>query len=111
MDSTDTPADGLTPAQPPGDGLTAAAEGETSAQATEEQTDRPQISVDGMTAASSAPEKSGKKPEDTLTELPFQLMIEYTDLDGAKALLVRSQTKPITRDRQVAEKGEQSFIS
>jgi len=35
-----------------------------------------------------------------LTELPFQVQIHYTRLDGAKMLRAISQTKPITKDRQ-----------
>ena len=68
----------------------------------------PETEAGDQATASSATED--RKPEDTLTDLPFQLQIEYTDLDGAKALLVRSQTKPITRDRQLAEQGGQVSI-
>ena len=42
----------------------------------------------------------------TPRELPFQLQIEYTDLDGAKALRVITQTKPVTKQRDQAEKGK-----
>ena len=42
----------------------------------------------------------------TSRELPFQLQIEYTDLDGAKALRVITQTKPVTKQRDQAEKGK-----
>lgn len=37
------------------------------------------------------------------TEVPFQLQIVYTDTEGAKALRVITQSKPITRDRRKAE--------
>ncbi|KAH3747910.1 hypothetical protein DPMN_182345 [Dreissena polymorpha] len=36
--------------------------------------------------------------------LPFQLQIRYTDTEGAKALRVITQVKPVTRDRQKAER-------
>ena len=72
------------------------------------QGDIPETECGYQATASSATED--RRPEATLTDLPFQLQIEYTDLDGAKALLVRSQTKPITRDRQLAEQGRQVSI-
>jgi len=37
------------------------------------------------------------------SELPFQVQITYTDLDGAEAVRVLTQTQPVTRDRQQAE--------
>lgn len=37
---------------------------------------------------------------------PFQLQIEYTSLDGDKCLRVITQTKPLTKDRELAEKGK-----
>lgn len=37
------------------------------------------------------------------SELPFQVQITYTDLDGAEAMRVLTQTQPVTRDRQRAE--------
>ena len=37
-------------------------------------------------------------------ELPFQVQITYTDLDGAQALRLIAKAKPVTRDRAVAEK-------
>jgi len=36
-------------------------------------------------------------------ELPFQVQITYTDLDGAEAVRVLTQTQPVTHDRQQAE--------
>ncbi len=36
---------------------------------------------------------------------PFQLQIEYTSLDGDKCLRVITQTKPLTKDRELAERG------
>lgn len=41
---------------------------------------------------------------DIPSELPFQLQIQYTDVDGTKALRVLTQKKPVTTDRKVAEK-------
>jgi len=38
-----------------------------------------------------------------LSELPFQLQITYTDLDGAEAVRVLTLTQPVTRDRLQAE--------
>ncbi|XP_033741232.1 circularly permutated Ras protein 1-like [Pecten maximus] len=37
-------------------------------------------------------------------ELPFQLQVKYTDVDGATALRVLTKTKPVTKDRKQAEK-------
>lgn len=37
------------------------------------------------------------------TELPFQVQITYRDRNGAKALRVLTQKKPVTKDRQMAE--------
>lgn len=38
--------------------------------------------------------------------LPFQLQIEYTGRDGSRCMRVISEAKPITRDRNEAERGE-----
>ncbi|XP_070190102.1 circularly permutated Ras protein 1-like isoform X2 [Littorina saxatilis] len=46
----------------------------------------------------------GDGDEDIPSELPFQLQISYTDIDGTKALRVLTQKKPVTRDRKLAEK-------
>jgi hypothetical protein len=40
-----------------------------------------------------------------LSELPFQLQVEYIGMDGSKSLRVISKSQPVTRDREVAEKG------
>ena len=37
------------------------------------------------------------------TELPFQLQVTYTDLDGARAMRVLTQAQPVTSDRAEAE--------
>jgi len=45
-----------------------------------------------------------KKEEfNALKELPFQLQIKYTKLDGMKCMRVISKTQPITFDKKVAE--------
>ena len=36
---------------------------------------------------------------------PFQLQVEYTSLEGDKCLRVITQTKPLTKNRELAEKG------
>ena len=57
-------------------------------------------------AGASADDASGSGGDsDIPSELPFQLQITYTDIDGTKALRVLTQKKPVTRDRNVAEKG------
>jgi len=40
---------------------------------------------------------------DRPNELPFQLQVRYTDLDGAKAMRVLTQAQPVTSDRKEAE--------
>ncbi|KAJ8311068.1 hypothetical protein KUTeg_011383 [Tegillarca granosa] len=51
--------------------------------------------------ATAGPSTAGKdKGPD---KLPFQLQIQYTDTDGAKALRVLTQVKPVTWDRKIAE--------
>ena len=39
------------------------------------------------------------------SELPFQLQVVYTDTEGAKAMRLLTKTKPVTKDRQQAERG------
>lgn len=38
--------------------------------------------------------------------LPFQLQITFTGQDGSRRMRVITQSKPTTRDRSVAEKGQ-----
>lgn len=38
--------------------------------------------------------------------LPFQLQIEYTGKDGSRCMRVISEAKPVTRDRDEAERGD-----
>ena len=42
--------------------------------------------------------------EESIVELPFQVQIRYTDLDGNKALRVLTETRLVTNQREVAEK-------
>ena len=42
--------------------------------------------------------------EESMVELPFQVQIRYTDLDGNKALRVLTETRRVTNQREVAEK-------
>jgi len=125
VDISPMPDDGLTPptpsmSAPTTDGATASASAGPDTVAQGDGVKAPQdspsntgdaltpagdVSASAATGTGTGASSSEKKHEDTLTELPFQLQIVYTDLDGAKALLVRSQSKPITKDRHVAEKG------
>lgn len=61
--------------------------------------------VGTLEAASSSGASGGdwKKDPEQLEELPFQVQIVYIDLEGAKAVRVLTQTKPITNERQQAE--------
>ena len=43
---------------------------------------------------------------DEPSELPFQLVVKYTDREGATALRVLTQCKEFTYDRREAEKGK-----
>ena len=43
---------------------------------------------------------------DGKNHLPFQLQIEYTGKDGSRCVRVITQAKPVTRDRDVAERGK-----
>ena len=53
----------------------------------------------GQSDASSSDRDKSKEPN----ELPFQVQICYTDLDGARAMRVLTQTKPVTTEREQAE--------
>jgi len=50
-------------------------------------------------AASSSTSTEDRRP----TELPFQLQVTYTDLDGTRAMRVLTRAQPVTRDRTEAE--------
>ncbi|CAH1778659.1 unnamed protein product [Owenia fusiformis] len=71
--------------------------------AEEESMETDQATQEGATAAPSNSNQSAVLDDD-LTELPFQLQINYTDTNGAQALRVLSMVKPVTKDRNVAEK-------
>ncbi|XP_046583394.1 circularly permutated Ras protein 1-like [Haliotis rubra] len=57
-----------------------------------------------VTATSSTSAGEGAEQKSVPAELPFQLQIRYTDTEGMKALRVLTQTRPVTHDRDVAEK-------
>ena len=63
-------------------------------------------SAEAATAEPSASSSTESEALSDLSELPFQLQLTYTDLEGAKALRVVTQTKPITTERDVAEERE-----
>ncbi|XP_076466661.1 uncharacterized protein LOC143297936 [Babylonia areolata] len=63
----------------------------------------PSVSGSGAGGAGSE-EEAGGAPEDIPPELPFQVQITYTDMDGTKALRVLTQKKPVTNDRHVSER-------
>lgn len=54
-------------------------------------------------AAASSSASGSELKQDHLDELPFQVHISYIDLEGAKAVRVLTQTKPITKERKQAE--------
>lgn len=60
------------------------------------------------TEESSAPTAAAgadEQPVTALSELPFQLQIQYIGMDGSKSLRVISKSQPVTRDRELAERG------
>lgn len=57
-------------------------------------------------AASGSREQPMETDQDDLKELPFQLVVKYTDTEGATALRVVTQSRPITYDRREAEKSK-----
>ncbi len=61
----------------------------------------------GATASGASPNFKRVPPLkiDGKDHLPFQLQIEYTGKDGSRCVRVISQANPVTRDRDVAEKG------
>ncbi len=62
----------------------------------------------GSTASGASPKVKRLPPLqiDGKDHLPFQLQIEYTGKDGSRCVRVISQAKPVTRDRDVAERGK-----
>ena len=59
----------------------------------------------GATAAADEPKDIPPLLIDGMECLPFQLQISYNNLDGAQCNRVITRTKPVTKDRQVAEAG------
>ncbi|XP_021354035.1 circularly permutated Ras protein 1-like [Mizuhopecten yessoensis] len=75
----------------------------------------PQEGAFGGPSSEGAGQSSGQSSEgagqssdsgtaDEPKELPFQLQVKYTDVDGATALRVLTKTKPVTKDRSQAER-------
>lgn len=71
----------------------------------------------GGASPTSKPSPGGASPVSTSTKvpplmkegkphLPFQLQIEYTGRDGSRCMRVISEAKPVTRDRDEAERSE-----
>ena len=59
----------------------------------------------GVTDATDEPKDTPPLLIDGMECLPFQLQISYNNLDGAQCNRVITQSKPVTKDRQVAEAG------
>ena len=57
-------------------------------------------------SSSNDPCIANESTDDHSEELPFQVQITYTDLDGAQALRLITKTKLVTKDRAVAERGK-----
>lgn len=71
--------------------------------------DRDEESAGGSRASGDEqklPQRPPRAPMNASEELPFQVQISYVDLEGAKAVRVLTQTKPITKERGQAEKCE-----
>jgi len=62
--------------------------------------EKPEEGAIGDGATSGATSGTSESP----TELPFQIQVTYTDLEGARAMRVLTQKKPVTKERQEAEK-------
>ena len=77
----------------------------------QQQKDRQRTTETTLGASSDAAAKGNLASEvpplmiDGQPHLPFQLQIEYTSLDGDRCLRVITQTKPVTKERSVADKG------
>ena len=73
----------------------------------------PQASACAATSESDVPAGTANQPSSlsALSELPFQLQMEYIGMDGSKSLRVISKSQPVTRDRQVAEQGALDCIN
>ena len=42
---------------------------------------------------------------DGMVQLPFQLQVKYTDLDGSRCMRVTTMAKPIIDNKQTADRG------
>ena len=62
----------------------------------------------GATAAAAETKDTPPLLIDGMECLPFQLQISYNNLEGAQCNRVITQSKPITKDRKVAEAGNTS---
>lgn len=60
-------------------------------------------------SATGAASTAAGSVEPELKELPFQVQIRYTDLDGAVALRVMTHIQPVTTQREEAEKSTLTF--
>ena len=61
-------------------------------------------------AATSQTSEGDDVSEKSTKELPFQIQISYTDLEGNKALRVLTQTRRVTNQRRVAEQRRFHFV-
>ena len=71
-----------------------------------EQTTGGAVGGAGATATTDEPKDIPPLLIDGMECLPFQLQISYNNLDGAQCNRVITQSKPVTKDRQVAEAGD-----
>lgn len=70
----------------------------------EEQTGESSTTAAGEVAGAVATAAATTDEEQTgLKELPFQVQIQYTDIDGATALRVLTKTQRVTKKREIAE--------
>ena len=65
-----------------------------------------QKQVPSSEGASSSKGQGFKFKVEVPDELPFQLQIKYKDTEGATALRVLKQTRPVTRERKQAEQSK-----
>ncbi|XP_060063644.1 circularly permutated Ras protein 1-like [Ylistrum balloti] len=61
-------------------------------------------SSEGSVQSSEGTGQSSDDDAEHPKEMPFQLQVKYTDVDGATALRVLTKSKPVTKDRKQAEK-------
>lgn len=68
------------------------------------QTDGAEPISEEPSAGTSQQPSAGATNRKPPSELPFQLQVVYTDTEGAKAMRLLTKTKPVTKDRQQAER-------